>query len=80
MATERNYFDFRQENMTSIEVAEYTRLSKKTIDTYRGKGTGPKFIKLGRKVFYKKSDVDAWIEENSGLTSTGQARLRKRGF
>lgn len=27
-------------------------------------GTGPRFIKLGRKVFYRPEDVDIWISEN----------------
>lgn len=28
-------------------------------------GTGPQFIKLGRKVFYRPEDVDSWIAKNA---------------
>lgn len=30
----------------------------------RYRGTGPKFFKVGRKVYYRPEDVDAWIENN----------------
>ena len=34
-------------------------------------GSGPKFIKLGRKIRYARSDLDAWIAA-SRLVSTSQ--------
>lgn len=30
----------------------------------RYKGTGPRFIKLGKSVFYRRADVEAWIGRN----------------
>jgi predicted DNA-binding transcriptional regulator AlpA len=32
--------------------------------TLRHKGGGPTYIKLGRKVVYRRADVEAWIEAN----------------
>lgn len=32
--------------------------------TKRHFGGGPTYVKLGRKVFYRRSDVEAWIEAN----------------
>lgn len=32
---------------------------------HRFRGTGPKFVKIGRKVFYRESDVDNWLRENT---------------
>jgi excisionase family DNA binding protein len=45
------------------EVAELTRLPLSTLRFYRhvGKG-GPKSFKLGNRVAYKRTDVEAWIE------------------
>jgi predicted DNA-binding transcriptional regulator AlpA len=45
------------------EVADLTRLPLSTLRFYRhvGKG-GPKSFKLGNRVAYKRSDVEAWIE------------------
>ncbi|WP_201408326.1 helix-turn-helix transcriptional regulator [Mycobacterium paraintracellulare] len=30
----------------------------------RHKGTGPRYVKLGRKVYYRRGDLQAWIEAN----------------
>jgi hypothetical protein len=32
--------------------------------TKRHFGGGPTYIKLGRKVFYRLADVEAWLNEN----------------
>ena len=65
--------------LTPLETGEYLGISKKTLANWRSKGTSPKFIKLGNKVFYLKEDLDAWIQQFSGFTSTSQARLLKAG-
>jgi predicted DNA-binding transcriptional regulator AlpA len=33
-------------------------------------GGGPKFIKIGNRVLYKKSAVEAWIESQPSIGST----------
>ncbi len=78
MTEHKDYLENLSERMTTKEAAAYCKLSKKTLDGYRCDAKGPKFIKLGRLVFYKKSDLDSWIEENSGYISTAQARIGKR--
>ena len=30
----------------------------------RHKGTGPRYVKLGRRVYYRRADIEAWIEAN----------------
>lgn len=38
-----------------------------TVQTWaslRHKGTGPRYIKVMRRVFYRKSDIEAWLNEN----------------
>jgi len=32
--------------------------------TLRHKGNGPAFVKLMRRVYYRRCDVEAWIEQN----------------
>jgi hypothetical protein len=54
--------------------ARYLGLSPKTLAMMRCQGTGPKFIKRGR-IFYFKSDLDAWIDSAEKCQSTAQARL-----
>jgi predicted DNA-binding transcriptional regulator AlpA len=38
----------------------------------RWQGGGPRFIRVGRHVRYRKSDVVAWIEQQPAGTSTSQ--------
>jgi predicted DNA-binding transcriptional regulator AlpA len=45
------------------EVAELTGLPVNTLRFWRHQGTGPKSVKLGRRVVYRECDVVAWIEE-----------------
>ena len=59
--------------------AKYLGRSKKTLDMWRVKGIGPKFIKTGGgRCFYFLADLDAWMNgENHErrVTSTAAARL-----
>ncbi len=48
--------------LTVSEIAERTHLSVDTIRWYRHTGAGPRTFRLGRRVFAKESDVNAWIE------------------
>lgn len=49
--------------LTVEEAAQHLRLSVNTLAYWRAIGTkGPKWGKLGRRVFYRQSDVDAWID------------------
>lgn len=36
-------------------------VSKATLDWWRVKGRGPSFVKIGRRVFYRQTDLDAFI-------------------
>lgn len=48
--------------MTTKEAAAYLRLSRRTLERYRVTGQGPVFLKFGRLVFYRRSDLDRWKE------------------
>jgi len=48
--------------LTVEEVAEMTRLSPSTIRWYRHTGTGPKSFKIGRRIAYRRTDVEAWLD------------------
>lgn len=49
---------------TAEEVAEYLRTTKAKLANDRYRGIGPKFVKHGRRVLYRWSDVYAWTEQN----------------
>ncbi len=49
--------------MNTPEVATYAKHAESTLEKLRTYGGGPRFIKRGRKVLYRQSDVDAWLAE-----------------
>lgn len=40
-------------------------VSRSTLQSWRYAGRGPRFIKLGRLVRYRSSDVDAYLQANT---------------
>jgi len=45
------------------QVAEMLGLPTGTLANWRYQGRGPAFVKIGRHVRYRRSDVAEWIEE-----------------
>ena len=48
--------------LTQREVAAHLRLSERTLERHRVAGTGPVFVKLGRRVVYRREDIERWTE------------------
>jgi hypothetical protein len=46
--------------MRSREMASYLRIGQNVPATWRVKGFGPPYIKVGGTVLYRRSDVDGW--------------------
>ena len=46
-----------------IELIEPLKKSKQWFERSRWNGTGPKYIKIGRKPLYRGSDLNAWLDE-----------------
>jgi excisionase family DNA binding protein len=47
--------------LNTAEAAEQLRVKKQTLENWRLRGEGPAFIKVGRRVFYRLSALDAWL-------------------
>ena len=60
--------------MNTASAAAFLGLSVSTLATMRSKGTGPRFIRMGR-IFYYRSDLEDWVQANPRVKSTAQARL-----
>ncbi len=41
--------------------AELLGMSRRTLEKWRGEGSGPPFLKLGRRVLYSVADLEAWV-------------------
>lgn len=57
--------------MTTLEAAAYCRISKPYLEKMRVYGTGPAFVKLGRRVVYRLLDLDEWLNARVRKSTTG---------
>jgi excisionase family DNA binding protein len=48
--------------MTTAELAEKLRTPGQTLYKWRAEGRGPRSRKVGRRLLYAESDVEAWLE------------------
>lgn len=48
--------------LTTREAARYLRRVPSTLEDWRKKGIGPRFYQQGRRVRYRRSDLDGWME------------------
>jgi predicted DNA-binding transcriptional regulator AlpA len=52
--------------LTLAEVAEMTRMEPSTLRWWRFAGEGgPKSFKLGRRIMYRRADVEKWLEAHA---------------
>jgi len=61
--------------LSESQVAKLLNVSKKTLQTWRLRGCGPKFVKLNQAVRYKKADIEEWIR-NKTVKSTSEITAR----
>jgi excisionase family DNA binding protein len=50
---------------TPAEVAQVLGIPEHTLAQWRSKGKGPDYIKVGRHVRYRWSDVSTWLDTQS---------------
>ena len=51
------------------DVAEYLDVPVRTVYRWSSEGTGPRSIKVGKHLRYRREDVDRWLDARSGTTS-----------
>jgi excisionase family DNA binding protein len=51
------------ELLTQQQLADELQVSVRTLERWRQEGTGPAFIRVGRSPRYRRSDIDAWLEQ-----------------
>jgi hypothetical protein len=63
------------EQLCSVaEVAKRLRISESALNKWRITGLGPRFIKVGRLVYYRWSDVSEWVEKQVRVSTSDQGR------
>jgi predicted DNA-binding transcriptional regulator AlpA len=51
--------------VTEVETAKLLHISIRTLQAWRIKLAGPRFVRVGRAIRYRRSDLTAWIEANT---------------
>ncbi len=62
--------------LDTLNATAYLGLTPKSLAIMRSLGNGPEFMKLGKKCFYQREDLDAWIQCRRAVC-TAQYRARR---
>ncbi|MDV6230878.1 helix-turn-helix transcriptional regulator [Rhodococcus cercidiphylli] len=57
--------------LTTTEVSDRYRTSKETLRWWRQINAGPPSFNIGRRVFYRQSEVDHWFAQQEAATRRG---------
>jgi len=57
------------------EAAHYLGISVRTLEGWAVRGGGPRMLKLGSRVVYRRRDLDAWLAAHERISTSdrGQA-------
>ena len=67
-----------EELLSAEAVAAEFHLRLGTLTTWRAAGRGPNFVKIGRKIFYRRSDIAEWL--GGQLRQPVAARTRRNAM
>jgi excisionase family DNA binding protein len=65
--------------LTSAEVARILGVPQATLRQWRWRGVGPRGIRVGRHIRYRRSDVDRWVEDQADPMPDPRAGTGNRG-
>jgi predicted DNA-binding transcriptional regulator AlpA len=51
--------------LTDPELTAMLKIKVNTLADWRHRGKGPRYIKVGQLVRYRRSDVESWLEDNT---------------
>ena len=57
--------------LTEAEAAEFLRMSARTLQAWRVRGGGPRFLALGRAIRYQRQDLKNFVAQ-AARSSTSQ--------
>jgi excisionase family DNA binding protein len=60
--------------LTTAEAAQHLRVSKPWLEKLRCVGGSPKYALLGRRVVYRRADLNAWAEARMRNSTSDQGK------
>lgn len=64
---------------TEPETADILRVSRLTLRKWRISGNGPRHTKMGKRVLYRASEIERYIEERTSSGSSGANEANEDG-
>ena len=61
---------FRPVLGTTKEVAAFLNTKEATVRYWRGTGTGPIFIRVGKHIRYRWADVETWLAQREAASTS----------
>jgi excisionase family DNA binding protein len=60
------------------EAARYLGISARTLEGWAVRGGGPRMLKLGSRVVYRRRDLDTWLaaRERASTSDRGEAAIQ----
>ena len=59
--------------LDNTQAAAYLNLPPKSLNNWRSRGEGPKYLKIGARVMYRQSALDEFISECEKETNRSQS-------
>jgi excisionase family DNA binding protein len=56
--------------VSQAEVAELLGVTERCIEGWRVRGGGPRYVRVGRLVRYRESDVSAWLDARTRASTS----------
>jgi predicted DNA-binding transcriptional regulator AlpA len=64
--------------LTEAQAAELLQMKAQTLNKWRMRGRGPRYLKLSKKIRYDRADVAAWIAKNAVDPEKQTTKRRRR--
>ena len=60
--------------LTEKQVEKEYHISVRQLQRGRTTGVGPKYLKVGRSVYYRRSSIESWLDDRE-FSSTAEAKM-----
>jgi hypothetical protein len=60
--------------LTQDDLAPRIKVQTKTLEAWRYRGGGPKFVRVGRLIRYRPSDVQEWLTSRTVHSTSEEVR------
>lgn len=70
--------DLENEYLTSDEVSDWLKVSRRTLHRWARLRKGPPSVKIGRSVYYRRASVEQWLISLEEVADNGATVARGR--